>query len=227
MTKRYITGLKVAKMALFEDVRGFCTRMYLRNVHTIYTLSLGDYLQVICNGKYGLLRRTTIFTPHSVLVHGLSTILDDYRQLSTNPDIKQRTGREDRLSRLYRRQLEIHCATRILCHRESIESYLLLRRHFVIDGTEDRPTTVKKALAQLKGLKMEIDTLGRQSETTHQPTMSDYLREIQILRHEGYSIDTELRLSLAEYAQIQNLAREAYEAQKQHIEQRKNGTGNH
>jgi hypothetical protein len=55
--------------------------------------------------------------------------------------------------------------------------------------------------------------------------MSDYLREIQILRKQGYDIDFGLRIKLSEYAEIQNLAREEYERMKR--DNRRNGTGNH
>ena len=216
-------------MKVFEAIKSLYIETLQIRLHDFNTLPYGDYLQVICNNKYHFLKKGQGFIPKSILLIQLSKILSDYNKATTSPEVKAFTNMAARLERLYKKQLEVYCAAKILCYHESIESYILLKRYFIIQGSEDRHETINKANAELKGLKLNIEALKRElkHDNTKKPTMSDYIREIQILRKQGYNIDFNLRLKLSEYAEIQNLTREEYDRMKQDLENRRNGTRNH
>lgn len=215
---------------VFKTVKTLYIESIQIKLHDFNSLTYGDYLQIICNNKYYLLKKVYGFVPKNILLAQLSRIFSDYNAATTNPEVKVWTGKAARLERLYRKQLEVYSAAKILCYKEHIESYILLKRYYIISGNEDRNETINKANAELKGLKLNIENIKSEIKLDNhdkKPVMSDYLREIQILRKQGYNIDFNLNIKLSEYAQIQNLAREEYERMKQELENRRNGTRNH
>ena len=217
-------------MKVFETVKNLYIESLQIRLHDFNSLTYGDYLQIICNYKYYLLKKVHGFVPKNILLTQLSRIFSDYNAATTNPEVKSSTDKAARLERLCKKQIEVYSAAKILCYKESIESYILLKRYFIISGNEDRNEAINKANAELKGLKLNIENLKRElKRDSHdkKPGMSDYLREIQILRKQGYNIDFNLKIKLSEYAQIQNLAREEYERIRIELENRRNGTRNH
>ena len=176
-------------------------------IHTIYTLTLGAYLKIICHDQINLLKKYPFPIRKVKLYDALSTILNDYRTLSTNDELRSNVEVEKRRERLNRAYLEIYAAIKILCYKESIESYQILRKYYIISGDESRIDSVKKAISNLKSRKIEIDTM--KVKEVKKPQMADYLHEIQILRKEGFQIDLD-KTTVAEYVQIQNIAYENY-----------------
>lgn len=176
-------------------------------IHTIYTLPLGDYLHIICHDDIKRLKKYPFPVRKIKLYEALGVILNDYRQLSMNDELRSSVEVEKRRERLNRAYLEIYAAVKILCYKESIESCLILKKYYIITGDETRQDCVRKAISNLKSRKIEIDQI--KTKEVKKPKMADYLHEIQLLRKDGFQIDLE-KTTLAEYVQIQNIAYENY-----------------
>jgi len=221
MTKDTFKPLKIALHGCKSVVRERIDKMFLVNVSTSCdSITLGDYLKVICYERYELLQKTHLYTQKRILIRGLAMLLEDYNRLTTNPEVRQTKEKQAKIVRKSERRTIVYGCYLILKNRESSIVMDYLTKQHIIEPNEDRLKAFRRCIAELKGLDLEIDTLITKSDVKR-PTMTDYNQErSRISKFVGFPILSTIQLSL--YIGYQNDYRDyCNELEKQH-----NGTRN-
>lgn len=172
----------------------------------VYSITLREYIDLVCNDNLSVLKKISIPVSKKALIEAYTHLINQYEELTTNPDVKAKASKRERKNRLIQRHLEINACLVVLNRRESKICTDFLVRKMVIGKNDKREAKVSKCIAVLKGLKTEIEQMPVKKEKV---TIGDFDRSIAMLRKSGYTVDKGMFLS--EYIQIENLAREEYE----------------
>jgi hypothetical protein len=219
---KVIEHIKIKMHGLKTSVNAFIDKTLLSNVKTTCdSITLGDYLSVICHEKYEKLLKLHKYTPKRIILQGLAMLLNDYEALTTSADVRLNKEKQAKIIRKGSRREIVYGCYLILKNKESkIVMDYLLKEH-IIEPNEDRLKAFKRCIAELKGLDIEIDSLITKTERKR-PSMTDYNQEIaRISKYLGFTIKKDIALSL--YIGYQNEYRDYInELERQH-----NGTRNH
>lgn len=183
--------------------------IFLLNTKDVYTITLGEYMSLVCDKRLSVLKKRNIPTPRRILLQACAHIYDQYAELTTDPNVLASKNKRERLNRLIDRHTLIFSCYTILRYKDSEIARGLLRKNFVISKKDDRRASIAKCVSVLKGLRQEIDEL-KKKKTEDSTTRADFERSIVALRKMGYTVERNMMLS--EYIQVENLAREEYES---------------
>lgn len=175
----------------------------------VYTITLGEYISLVCDKKLTVLKKWNIPITKHRLVQAYAHLIDQYTELTTNPDVKVSKNKRERLNRLIDRHTIVFSCYTILRYKDSEIARGILRKSLIITKNDDRRKSIAKCVSVLKGLRQEIDELKKR-KVENSITRADFERSIAVLRKNGYTVDRSMMLS--EYIQVENLAREEYES---------------
>ena len=175
----------------------------------VYTITLADYITLVCDKKLHVLKKVNLPIPRRKLVEAYAHLIDQYTELTTNPDVKVSKNKRERLNRLIERHTIIFSCYTILRYKDCEVARSVLRKSLIITKKDDRKKAIAKCVSVLKGKEQEINEL-KKKKTEDSITRADFERSIVVLRKNGYVVDRSMMLS--EYIQVENLAREEYES---------------
>ena len=175
----------------------------------VYTITLADYITLVCDKNLHVLKKWSVPVPRRKLVEAYAHLIDQYTELTTNPDVKVSKNKRERLNRLIERHTIIFSCYTILRYKESEVARVLLKKYLFIPKYDSRKKAIAKCVSVLKGMEQEINEL-KKKKTEESITRADFERSIVVLRKNGYTVDRQMMLS--EYIQVENLAREEYES---------------